>query len=104
MRLMHYNFEIQYTPGKDIIAADYLSRAPQPIGSTEESDITSECEAHVLGVLELSDLSDLTITKLIQGQRSDETCKKLQKLIMNGWSNKKILDNDVKRIINSKIR
>lgn len=83
MRLMHYNFEIQYTPRKDIIALDYLSQTSQPFNSTEESDITSKCEVHVCGVWELSDLSDLTIINLIQGQRSDETCKKLQKQIMD---------------------
>lgn len=96
MRLMHYDFEIQYTPGKDIIAADYLSRSSSLTDYTEESDITSECEAHILAVLELSDLSDLTITKIIQGQRTDETCKKLQKLIMDGWEDKRKLDIDVK--------
>lgn len=72
MRLMHYDYDIYYIPGKDIIVADCLFRLPQFTYNDEELDITSKCEFHVFAI---SKFSDLTITKLLQGQHSDETCQ-----------------------------
>ncbi|RLU18028.1 hypothetical protein DMN91_010270 [Ooceraea biroi] len=95
MRLMHYDFEVFHSPGKNIVAADYLSRVPLQ-EDLPTSDLAEEVEAHVCTVVQHCGLSDFTMAKLVVSQQNDEECKILQKLILNGWNNKQKLEADMK--------
>lgn len=39
MKMMHYDFEVFHSPGKEIVAADCLSRAPVKIDLTQVSEL-----------------------------------------------------------------
>lgn len=47
MALQCYDFELIYTPGKYIVLADALSRAPAPNSDAIASPTTEDAEAHV---------------------------------------------------------
>lgn len=81
---MYYDFEMFHSLGKDIIAADYLSRAPIQANLVQTLDLTEEVEAHVCTVVQLCGISDLTIAKLLQSQQNDKECRKLKIIILNG--------------------
>jgi len=97
MRLMHYDFEVFHSPGKDIIVADYLSRTPIQGNHIQTSDLPKEIETHVSTVVQHCGISDFTMAKIVESQQNDEECQKLKTLIMNGWSNKKTLQTNIKQ-------
>ena len=52
MRMMQYTFSISHVPGKSLVMADTLSRAPSLGASKEESFLSEEAEAYVHAVFE----------------------------------------------------
>ncbi|GAA6087031.1 uncharacterized protein K02A2.6-like [Tachysurus ichikawai] len=46
LRMMRYNPEAQYVPGKQLVVADTLSRHPQPTISAEVSELVLEVESY----------------------------------------------------------
>lgn len=93
---MHYDFEVFHSPGKEIVAADFLSRAPVKINLVHASDLEKEVEAHVSMVVQHCGVSDLILAKLLQGQQNDTVCRKLKSLIVSGWRSKEKLEADIK--------
>lgn len=96
LRLMHYDFKIFHSAGKEIVAADYLSRAPAKTDTYRASDLTEEIEAHIQTIVQHCGLSDLTLSKLLQSQQNDSVCIKIKSLIIKGWSDKKNLEENLK--------
>lgn len=104
LRLMHYDFKIFHSAGKEIVAADYLSRAPAKTDTYRASDLTEEIEAHIQTIVQHCGLSDLTLSKLLQSQQNDSVCIKIKSLIIKGWSDRKNLEENLKnRIFNTEI-
>ncbi|XP_070167571.1 uncharacterized protein [Polyergus mexicanus] len=83
MRLMHYDFECFFTAGKDILAADYLSRSSLKTSCT--LNLGEEISAHVQFVLEQSPVSDSTLSRLLEMQAKDHVYCELAKYIQDGW-------------------
>ncbi|KAF7257379.1 hypothetical protein EG68_08998 [Paragonimus skrjabini miyazakii] len=77
VRLQKYNFEIGYTPGKNMVLADTLSRAPL---ATEEDNCTRYEQVH----LTLAE-SDSRLPRIRQTFADDEEMEKLEEQIRNGW-------------------
>lgn len=98
MRLTHYDFECFFTAGKDILAADYLSRSPLKTSCT--SDLREEISAHVQFVLEQSPVSDSTLSRLLDKQAKDRVCCELAKYIQDGWPCKEKVSAPVKPFFN----
>lgn len=94
MRLMHYDFEVFHSPGKDIVAVDYLSRASLQVNSAQASDLSEE--AHVSAIVQHCGLADSTMAKLVKDQQNNEECHKLKSFIMNSWDSKKTLQMNIK--------
>lgn len=64
MRLMHYNYEVFHSSGKEIVVTDYLSRVPVKINLAQASNLEKEIEAHVNMAVQYCGLSDLIVAKL----------------------------------------
>ncbi|KAF8568087.1 hypothetical protein P879_02193 [Paragonimus westermani] len=77
VRLQKYNFEIGYTPGKNTVLADTLSRAPL---ATEEDNCTGYEQVY----LTLAE-SDSRLPRIRQTFADDEEVEKLGEQIRNCW-------------------
>ncbi|KAF7244774.1 hypothetical protein EG68_11367 [Paragonimus skrjabini miyazakii] len=77
VRLQKYNFEIGYTPDKNMVTSDTLSRAPL---ATEEDNRTGYEQVN----LTLAE-SDSRLPRVRQTFADDEVMEKLEVQIRNGW-------------------
>lgn len=71
MRLTRYQFTISHIPGKDLVIADTLSRAPM----RDSSDSSSEVDAYVCLVIESLPATEKRLEEIKTHQRSDEVCQ-----------------------------
>lgn len=91
IRLQKYDYEIQYMPGKEMVLADTLSRAPLP-----ESDGAIEFE-------NISAVHDVITSKKLleaikQATKEDTSLQSLKEVITNGWPKEKFMvPEDVKQ-------
>ncbi|XP_055913692.1 uncharacterized protein LOC129947228 [Eupeodes corollae] len=81
-----------YTPGKDLIAADALSRQPLHVKDSENK-LEEEIFAHVNLVIAHIPASDLKIEEIWTEQQRDLTLSKIASYTLNGWPEKNKLPN-----------
>ena len=96
MRLMRFRYCISHVPGKDLITADTLSRAPvvnsqQP----EDKSFQDECQAYVDAVISALPVTYKRLLEIKQAQADNATCQNIQEFCMHGWSDKAKLGSQV---------
>ncbi|XP_031330692.1 uncharacterized protein K02A2.6-like [Photinus pyralis] len=90
MRLMQYSYNVEYIPGKKMIIADMLSRAP--IESTDPGSdalLIDEVEAFAQHIGETLPFSDARLQRIREAQVSDPQTKRVREYIVKGWPTKK---------------
>ena len=87
LRLMRYNVTAVHVPGKSLVIADTLSRAPVP-DSSSNSDITADVDAYVMAATASDDphLNDIR-----SATASDPDMVKLLEYTRDGWPRKQSL-------------
>ncbi|RXN28445.1 Transposon Ty3-G Gag-Pol poly [Labeo rohita] len=76
MRLLRYDYNIVHVPGKNLITADTLSRAPlTDTPSAEDLQLEKEVQVFVDAVVSSLPVTDTRLEKIKQAQQTDETCK-----------------------------
>ena len=95
MRLMRFRYSISHVPGKDLITADTLSRAPvvesqQP----EDKSFQYECQADVTAVMSALPVTDKRLLESKQAQADDATCQNIQEFSMHEWPDKAKLGSE----------
>ena len=85
LRLQRYDVNLIYKPGKEMYAADTLSRAHLPTQSKEDEDLTT-CINSVVTSLPVSDEK---LHKLQQETSKDTMLSTLTNIIKDGWPNHK---------------
>nr|XP_055037759.1 uncharacterized protein K02A2.6-like [Misgurnus anguillicaudatus] len=86
LRLLRFNFNIIHVPGKNLITADALSRAPLPATATEaELDLERECKAYLDSVVDSLPATPTKLEQIKGALTSDDICKRLSRYIANGW-------------------
>lgn len=83
MRLMRYSFEIKYTPGKNLIIADTLSRGP--LKTEESQELAEEITAYVQSIIAGFPSTDERLVEILKGQQEDPVCCELAKYCTEGW-------------------
>ena len=79
MRLMRYSYTIVHIPGKNIITADALSRAPlKTVPSEAEIEFTEDTHIYVSSVINGLPASEKRLEEIRQRQEDDEVCIKLR--------------------------
>ncbi len=78
-RMMRYRFNIEHIPGKDLVVADMLSRAPTELPTTEDQLFDQEGDAYIQAVMRSIPASDKVLEEVKQKQELDEACSK------EGW-------------------
>jgi hypothetical protein len=85
LRLMRYDFEVMYVPGKHLMVADTLSRAPLPFIEQNDYELGDETQAFVQMIVSCIGLNDITILKVLEEQNKDPTLTKLKKILTEEW-------------------
>ncbi|KAG5874126.1 hypothetical protein JTB14_015046 [Gonioctena quinquepunctata] len=96
IRLMRYDYKIYYSPGKDLVVADALSRnfsADQ--AKPSENEPASEVEAHVRLVVQSLQVKPLFLEEIKVEQAKDAILSKIKDFSHTGWPNKNNLCSDL---------
>ena len=79
MQMMRYRFTIKHVPGKDLVVADMLSRAPI------NSPTIQDQQLHQEGGLPVS---DKLLEEVKEKQAQDKVCCQIKAYCKNGWPEK----------------
>ena len=82
IRMMRYNPEAQYVPGKQLVVADTLSRAPQP---GEISEIEWEIAADIAAVEQGWPLTSQRLSLIREATQEDEELSAVFRYTDSGW-------------------
>lgn len=83
MKMQRYDFELIYTPGKHLILADALSRAPvKNSASTTEDDV----QAHVNMVSATLPVSDTKTKQIVEQTARDPELQRVMENMQKGWA------------------
>ena len=86
LRLQKYCFDFKYTPGKDLIIADTLSRAHLPFMEKQEEEIDEEIETYVNSVfIEGIPIAKDILQDIKKETMNDTILRKVKQNIENGW-------------------
>ena len=96
MRMMRFDFSISHTPGKELVTADALSRAPVSKASSDDLQKNHETQAYIDVVYNSLPATERRIQEIEKQQRQDEVCKQLIAYCKNGWPDKDVIPEPVK--------
>lgn len=96
MRLMRFHYTISHIPGKELITADALSRAPV---SAESCELESEVSAYISFVVNTLPATEKRLMEIRMKQEQDEVCSQIKKYCDNGWPDKKSIPGAVKHYL-----
>lgn len=96
LRLMRFSYSMSHVPGKDLIMADTLSRAPVSNSNTDDTEFQQEMEAFVNQVIEQLPATEQRIKQIREHQQLDETCCQIIKYCYNGWPDRSTLKGTLK--------
>ncbi len=82
LRLQKYDFVIKHKPGKDLVVADTLSRAPLP---DTDPEIEKEISCYVHTLLSTLPVTDEMMARLKRATSEDESLQQLRTTVLSGW-------------------
>ena len=86
LRLARFDYSINHVPGKSLLTADALSRAPCPPSSMENESITnSDVEVFVGAIISTIPITELDFMKYHTGQLNDPICIRVKQYCVSGW-------------------
>lgn len=96
---MRYSYSIYHTPGKDLLTADTLSRAPVSQGAnSSESDksLMEDTNIYVDSILKTIPASPTYLSKIKEQLEEDSVCTEVMTLCQQGWPDHSQLSGPVK--------
>ncbi len=92
LRLMKFKFDIVHVPGKQLITADTLSRAPVKCTFTQkEEEDEEEVKVIVDAMVQALPATDARLTTIIKNQKADPICEKVIQYCETEWPGKHAL-------------
>ncbi len=85
IRMMRFNPEPVYVPGKQLVIADALSRKPQSVPRLDDIALADEVEAHVDAIKAMWSATSERQTCIIKATDDDPVLRKVASYIMDGW-------------------
>ena len=86
MRLMRYMYTIAHVPGKSLVTADALSRAPQERPLTEAEELlTDEVTAQANLVVGALPATEKRLAEIRARQLEDDVCRQVMRYCAEGW-------------------
>ena len=96
MRMMRFQFSIYHVPGKSLIVADTLSRAPLSGVTDSDRILQEDADAFVNLTMQSLPATEHRLEDIRQHQQQDEVCRLLVCYCQSGWPNKKKLPDIVR--------
>ena len=96
LRMMRYRFTISHVPGKDLIVADMLSRAPTSTPTSADQQFHHEGNAFINMVIQGLPASDRQLETIKEQQEQDEVCQQIKAYCEKGWPDRQALPGAVK--------
>ncbi|ETX01927.1 MAG: hypothetical protein ETSY2_36450 [Candidatus Entotheonella gemina] len=96
MRMMRFQFTISHIPGKDLIIADALSRAPVSTPTRADEALQQETTLYVNSVIDSLSAPEARLQEIKQHQEADEACQQIVQFCQSGWPVKSSLSPEVK--------
>ncbi|CAL8134117.1 unnamed protein product [Orchesella dallaii] len=97
MRMMHYSYEIFYTPGKQLITADTLSCQPITRHTTSDKELQQEIECHVQEVVSHLPTTNRRLTAIAIGQQEDSVLREVASFTTTGLPNQQKVRSELRR-------
>ena len=91
MRMMRFLFSICHVPGKKLIVADTLSRAPLDRATDSDQTLQQDVDTFVNHVMQSLPATEHRLEEIRQHQQQDEVCQLVVQYHLSGWPNKKKL-------------
>ena len=85
LRMLRYHFTISHIPGKDLVIADMLSRAPTGIPTTSDQSLHDEANAFIKTVIQGLPATDEQLEAIKLEQEQDEVCEQIKTYCQEGW-------------------
>ena len=97
MRMMRFQFSISHVPGKTLVIADALSRAPLLTLSSQDKALQTEATSYVDFVIRYLPATEERIEEIRECQQSDDTCQQVAEYCRAGWPAKNTLSPELKQ-------
>lgn len=88
MRLMRYKYTVIYTPGKNLVVPDALSRNPLESQQFGQEELTAEIDSYVQSVVKNLPVKDYFLEIIKKEQEKDSICVKLKEYSVTSWPDK----------------
>lgn len=92
---MRFSFTISHVPGKNLLIADALSRAPATAPLTGDQLLQQEADIYVKTVVQTLPATEQRILEIKWLQEQDPTCQKVVRYCQSRWPEKHFLEADV---------
>ena len=97
MRMMRVSYDVDYTPGKNLLTADTLSRAPESVPAEQDRRMDIETTMFVQSVMEGLPATDKRLEEIRQKQSTDNVCIQVANFCKSDhWPHKAETDTDLK--------
>ena len=96
IRLMRFDYTIQHVPGKSLVIADMLSRAPCGGGDVLDSEFKESVDVFIGAVVDNLPVSDNKLTEIRNQLNKDVTCSLVMRYITTEWPKPKAIGAELK--------
>ena len=97
---MRFHFSISHVPGKHLVIADALSRAPVSYPATEDVLLQQVADAYyVQMIIQSIPATEKRLQEIKTHQDRDEVCQKLIHFCKVGWPHRSLLKGPVKKYL-----
>ncbi len=97
MRMMRFSFTIGHVPGKSLISADALSRAPTSEPNPVDQQLQDESDAYIQAALQCLPATEKRLAEIQKSQEQDEVCQQIASYCKEGWPERSRLFGDIKK-------
>ena len=87
---------MSHVPGKELVLADTLSRAPVSNASMDDKQFQQEVEVFVDSTIHQLPASEQRLHNIVEQQHADETCQQLVEICQKGWPSRSCLRGALK--------
>ncbi len=96
MKLLEFKYSVSHVPGKNLVIADALSRAPLVYDPEEEISV-NEVSAYVAAVTQGMPASEARLEEIQHNIEQDSLCQRLIEFSLNGWPDKTSLNGEIRK-------
>ena len=102
MRMMRFNANAEYTPGKNLVVADALSRSPLIGREDEARELETDIKVHVDAIRATWPVTDAKLAEYAQATNADATLQEALRYIRTEWPLKSKVTSPVSELYDVK--